>query len=102
MWIIIFLNQHMRAQHGSQFSPAQYGPSQITVSLPNKRPAQDVLAISAPQLPPKRIRAEKQCRKALGQNLRAVGQRDTAKTHVREWIVMGGIADDPQALSEQD
>jgi len=34
------------------------GPSQITVSLPNKRPAQDVLAISAPQLPPKRIRAE--------------------------------------------
>jgi len=35
------------------------GPSQITVLLPNKRSAQDVLAISAPQLPPKRIRAEK-------------------------------------------
>jgi len=57
------------------------GPSQITVSLPNKRPTQDVLAISAPQLPPKRI-----SRNALGRNLRAVGQRDTAKTHVREWI----------------
>jgi hypothetical protein len=37
------------------------GPSQITVSLPSKRPAQYFLAISAPQLPPKRIRAEKQC-----------------------------------------
>ena len=35
------------------------GPSQITVSLSNKRPAQDILAISAPQLPPKRIRAGK-------------------------------------------
>ena len=28
--------------------------------LPNKRPAQDVLAIPAPQLPPKRMRAGKQ------------------------------------------
>ena len=73
------------------------GPSQITVSLPNGRPAWDVLAISAPQLPPKRI-----SRNALGQNLRAVGKRDTAKTHVREWIVIKGIADDPKALSEQD
>ena len=79
-----------------------FPPSQITVSLPYKRPAQDVLAISAPQLPPKGIRAEKQCRNALGQNLRAVGQRDTAKSHVREWIVIRGIEDDPQALSEQD
>jgi len=35
------------------------GPSQITVLLSNKRPAQDILAISAPQLPPKRIRADK-------------------------------------------
>ena len=34
------------------------GPSQITVLLPNKRPAQDVLAISAPQLPPKRTGTE--------------------------------------------
>jgi hypothetical protein len=34
-------------------------PSQITVSLSNKRPTQDVLAILAPQLPPKRIRAER-------------------------------------------
>jgi hypothetical protein len=41
------------------------GPSQITVLLPNKRPAQDVLAISAPKLPPKRIRAEKQCWKCF-------------------------------------
>jgi len=31
------------------------GPSHIAVLLPNKRPAQDVLAISAPQLPPKII-----------------------------------------------
>jgi len=34
------------------------GPSQITVSLPNKRPAPDVVVISAPQLPPQRIREE--------------------------------------------
>ena len=41
------------------------GPSQITVSLSNKRPAQDILEISAPQLPPKRIRAGKQCWKCF-------------------------------------
>ena len=41
------------------------GPSQITVLLPSKRPAQDVLAVSAPQLPPKRIRAEKRCWKCF-------------------------------------
>ena len=41
------------------------GPSHIAVLLPNKRPAQDVLAISAPQLPPKRIRAEKRCWKCF-------------------------------------
>ena len=34
------------------------GPSQITVLLPSKWPAQDVLAISAPQLLPKRIKAD--------------------------------------------
>jgi len=37
-------------------------PSQITVSLYNKRPAQDVLAILAPQLPPKK---ENQSRKMM-------------------------------------
>ena len=62
------------------------GPSQITISLPNKRPAQDVLAILALQLPPNKIRAEKLKRNyagnALGQNVMAVGQRYTAKTHV--------------------
>ena len=41
------------------------GSSHIAVLLPNKRPAQDVLAISAPQLPPKRIRAEKRCWKCF-------------------------------------
>jgi len=55
------------------------GPSQITVSLPNKRPAQDVLAISAPQ---KESEQKNNAGNALGQNVRAVGQRDTAKTHV--------------------
>jgi len=90
---MIFLNHHM-----SQFSPAQYCCWPITnySFITNKRPAQDVLAISAPQLPPKRIRAENDAGNTLGQNVRAVGQRDTAKTHVmtaREWIVMEGIAD---------
>ena len=33
--------------------------------IPNKRPTQDVLVISAPQLPPKGIRAEKQCWKCF-------------------------------------
>ena len=41
------------------------GPPQITVLIPNKRPAQDVLAISTPQLPPKRIRTEKRCWKCF-------------------------------------
>jgi len=66
-------------------------PSQITVPLLNKRPAQDVLAILAPQLPTKRIRAEKQCWKCI--------RPECAKIHVmtaREWIVMGGIADERQ------
>ena len=77
-----FLNHHMRAWKVNSAPPNIVAvPSQITVSLSNKKPAQDVLAILAPQLPPKRI-----SRNALGRNLRAVGQRDTAKTHVREWI----------------
>jgi len=63
---------HERMEVNSAQPNIVAGPSQITVLLPNKRHAQDVLAISAPQLPPKRIRAEKQCRKVLGQNLRAV------------------------------
>ena len=36
---------------------------------------------------------------ALGENARAVGLRDTAKTHMMtatEWIVMEGIAGNPQ------
>ena len=35
------------------------GPSHIAVLSPNKIPAQDILAISTLQLPPKRIRAGK-------------------------------------------
>ena len=37
------------------------GPSHIAVLSLNKIHAQDISAVSAPQLPPKRIRAEKQC-----------------------------------------
>jgi len=58
-------NDFIEPSHESmEFNSAQPNivadPSQITVPLPNKRPAQDVLAILAPQLPTKRIRAEKQ------------------------------------------
>jgi len=60
MWIVTFLNHHMRAWKVNSAPPNIVAvPSQITVSLSNKRPAQDVLAILAPQLPPKRIRAER-------------------------------------------
>ena len=56
------------------------GPSQITMLLANKRLAQDVLAFSAPQLPPKRIRNN--VGNDLDKNVRAVEQRNTAKTLV--------------------
>ena len=55
------------------------GPSQITVSLPNKRPAHNVLAISAPH---KKSELKNNAGNALGQNVRVVGQRDISKTHV--------------------
>ena len=41
------------------------GPSHNAVLSPNKISAQDILAISTPQLPPKRIRAEKWCWKCF-------------------------------------
>jgi hypothetical protein len=52
--------------HGSNSAQPNIvaGPSQITVLLTNKRPAQ-FLTISAPKLPPQRIRAEKQCWKCF-------------------------------------
>jgi hypothetical protein len=56
------------------------GPSQITVSLPTKRPAQYVLGIF------NYLQRESEhminAGNTLGQNVRAVGQRDPAKTHV--------------------
>jgi hypothetical protein len=57
MWIVIFLNHQVNLAQPNIVA----GPSQITVSLPNKKSAQDALAILALQLPPKRIRAGKQC-----------------------------------------
>ena len=50
----------MRAWKTIQPSPIYVaGPSPITDLLPNERPAQDVLAILALQLPPNKIRALK-------------------------------------------
>ena len=63
------------------------GPSQITVLLHNKRPGQDVLAILASQFQhPSYLQRESEHKNdagnALGQNVRAVGQRDTTQNHV--------------------
>ena len=47
-------------EHGSQFSPAQYY-CWLIAHCSFKIPAQDILEIYTPQLPSKRIRAEKRC-----------------------------------------
>ena len=59
-------------------------------------PVNDLHNMSAPK---EDHSSEKQCWKCFSENARAVGLRDTAKTHMMaatEWIVMEGIAGNPQ------
>jgi hypothetical protein len=75
------------------------GPSQITLSLHNRRPAQDIIAIAAPQLPPKRIRVEKQCWKCFKPECKSTRAKRYCKNPYDDCNRVdckGGIANDLQ------